>query len=927
MVRFLPRLRRQKAVTPTPPPIQAAIAIGSELYFDGDQLPIRSGLEQDFRNLQAGAAGVSDGGLTKAVMSVVAMFVCVNWLGNQARSVPLVVLDRQGEPVDHSPLDWFLRNQSESILGDCTKSLNVWGKAFLRKQRNKMGYPLGLEFINPNNIRQETDNTGRITGYLLYRTREQIPVADIIYIDLFSFTGDGNPHSPTEAAFIEAGIQSGQATYAVSFFFNQAVPAGMVTFDPPLEPQEYEVAKMEWRKNFKGAAKAHKIALMNNKATFTPFQVGMKDLAMDTLDDASKQKICAAYGVNPATVGLGDVAAGLNARSTFEDTKRASIESAVVPMAQIIAAELTQQWAAPDLFPKDFYSIHTNERVMPALSDVNADRVGVTSQLVASNAWGIDEQREFLGQSPRENTEERLYWREDIGQAERAYNAGLITNVQFNQLTGLPLPSFAMRKIDGKTIAEASVTTFIEENALLPNEQPSFFSVKPIDALPVIESPKLPPPPKPADTKSDRRSVELDGTLSVGFGNHTLLKMARRQLAKMIPADLEAQWVADADWRLDMLLLSPCSTELVGAMVAGFDVQNRSHVELWGSEFVRVEDTIFLCTDIPEGFVSFRDSVISHMQVDLQASPEPTKTMRIKMVTVPGMGKVEFEPIAAIPLTIDNIILVIDNEVRCEWVIERVTEEQRRELRKWQRKLKDAKRHGKPEPEFHVEELPEHVAAFVREQLTIAGRSLNDIWAEARKRLEARAIQSTRLDYEDKIDGFIREAVAGNINRARMGVLMRGENSRFVQLAYRDGLIDGGVLDGVPTDDDKEVIDSLIRKANSFVSNFTAEVFSGKLSQTQLLTKPAQWYRGAINPAYTNGLLSADKNGMYECVRLRPSKNPCVDCIRLQGQRHRLSAWARRDLMMGSAGQNTECEGFNCNHTLKKTRGRARGSW
>jgi len=74
-------------------------------------------------------------------------------------------------------------------------------------------------------------------------------------------------------------------------------------------------------------------------------------------------------------------------------------------------------------------------------------------------------------------------------------------------------------------------------------------------------------------------------------------------------------------------------------------------------------------------------------------------------------------------------------------------------------------------------------------------------------------------------------------------------------------------------------------------------------------------------------LLSADKNSMYECVRVRSSKNPCVDCRRLEGQVHRLAAWSTRGLMMGSVGQRTECGGWECNHTLKKTKARARGDW
>ena len=174
------------------------------------------------------------------------------------------------------------------------------------------------------------------------------------------------------------------------------------------------------------------------------------------------------------------------------------------------------------------------------------------------------------------------------------------------------------------------------------------------------------------------------------------------------------------------------------------------------------------------------------------------------------------------------------------------------------------------------------------------------------------------------MEAFITDAMAGTLKRRRFISLIKAEMTRLGKLAYRDGLIDGGVLDGVPDKSDLATIEALLAQAKAFVVGLADQVYVDEPSLSWAQTKPAMWYRGSIHPLYSAGLLSANKNGMYEFTGV-PGADPCKDCQRLTGQRHRLKDWARRNLNVPFIGQATECGGYNCKHILAPTTGRARG--
>lgn len=200
------------------------------------------------------------------------------------------------------------------------------------------------------------------------------------------------------------------------------------------------------------------------------------------------------------------------------------------------------------------------------------------------------------------------------------------------------------------------------------------------------------------------------------------------------------------------------------------------------------------------------------------------------------------------------------------------------------------------------------------------------IFTRAEKRLRSiKAIQATRLDFEEALEAVITEARAGNITRVRFGNILRDVIRRFGRMAYIDGLVDGGVTGAELDEEDESNITSLTKEQSQYVTGLGDTLYKeGGISDEEAKQKPAMWFNKTIAPFYTAGLSSADKNGYYEWVY--GDTEHCEDCRALNGQVHRLKDYERTGWL--PKAEKLECKGFNCKCNLvRRDKGRAKGKF
>lgn len=185
-------------------------------------------------------------------------------------------------------------------------------------------------------------------------------------------------------------------------------------------------------------------------------------------------------------------------------------------------------------------------------------------------------------------------------------------------------------------------------------------------------------------------------------------------------------------------------------------------------------------------------------------------------------------------------------------------------------------------------------------------------------------IQSTRLDFEGDFEDFLSRAISEQMDRRRAGTIMRALVTKYGRAAYADGLAMGGVEMADASNEDLAAIASLARDQSTYVTNFLSTVYSEDGLPTGLVgSKPELWWNKSISPFYTAGLMSGDRNGMYEWSY--GDTEHCDDCQRLNGQRHRMREWLNSGWIPKSS--KLACKGYRCKCEFNKSSGRARGNY
>lgn len=207
-------------------------------------------------------------------------------------------------------------------------------------------------------------------------------------------------------------------------------------------------------------------------------------------------------------------------------------------------------------------------------------------------------------------------------------------------------------------------------------------------------------------------------------------------------------------------------------------------------------------------------------------------------------------------------------------------------------------------------------------QQTASAQDANAQVVDDQKR--AKAIQATRLDFEDGLESLIADARARDITRNAFSRRLRGLIGTAARKAYIDGLNDGGVMVDALDDEEQLRFVQMLGSQSGYVTDFARTLYDTGISDAQAVLKPAMWFNKSIEPFYDAGRYSADRNGMYEFGG--PSGiESCATCTRLLGQRHRFKWWVDKQLRPGHDTANFECGSWLCQHRLIKTTEGARG--
>lgn len=217
---------------------------------------------------------------------------------------------------------------------------------------------------------------------------------------------------------------------------------------------------------------------------------------------------------------------------------------------------------------------------------------------------------------------------------------------------------------------------------------------------------------------------------------------------------------------------------------------------------------------------------------------------------------------------------------------------------------------------FVAVDLPEHTEVYIKSLHGIGIEKPEIVRAAKAFYLSvraAKAIQATRLDFEYDFETLMDSARTDAIRRKNFGRELMGLIETYTERGFKDGLIDGGILDAALDDEDMDALNAVILDQRTYVRGFTDKLYGDGIDDELASQKSAMWWNGSIMPSYFKGLNSAAKNSYYLWV-IDLAKENCRSCKALDGQIHRLRDYTKANYLPNSdrlecgAGKQCGCK-------------------
>lgn len=181
----------------------------------------------------------------------------------------------------------------------------------------------------------------------------------------------------------------------------------------------------------------------------------------------------------------------------------------------------------------------------------------------------------------------------------------------------------------------------------------------------------------------------------------------------------------------------------------------------------------------------------------------------------------------------------------------------------------------------------------------------------------------TREQFTSSLSRTLALPTTGVRELATLKRRLRQALRRWGQMAFEDGLVEGGVDTTEITTADMDTVFAWLQDQEKYIQQVGDEIYPGKLSPAQASMKAELWANKSLREIYQLGQIQADKAGMRKWA-LGQTERHCMTCLGLNGQVHRLETWQRAGLLPGV--EKLECKGYNCDCRLNKTTDKARGS-
>lgn len=906
----LAALRQQARLQPSgggaEHPFKTLIGGSSALFLDTVQYGIQAG---DFRNYELPR---TKWGAALAATLLVSTYRCSELRARRIGSLDWCIRDsdtktvlaRSTESRPNHPLAAAIKDY-ERLTGygffyHWEWNSCLFGENYIDLIVNEFGFPTGTYIINPLYI-QPNIIGGRIRDFT-YAGEAKMEVFqpfEIAYWKAFNPLDLHRGYSPALVAIDEMNISRDFKRYLKAYYINNALPG--IAVAPP-EDRQWDGPQMMQIKNvlqrLRGVENSFKALIVPEPAQFTEFD--QPELSNDILmHEAMERIVHKAFGVPLAMAG------DTNA-TTFKDGEEAQDfmnQNTIVPEGDMIAGSVSSSilpgFIDPfSMPPNQEFAFETSQ--FERLSEETQRRYATAVSGFGGNILTLNQARELVNEKPDARPMGNQYFFEIQEQYSSSAPASLM--IQHSPAAGvgpgtgsepgkLPAPRQEPPTLNRRSLGDASALFMLGYEPALVGLQ---YELKAIYGE------------KFQATPWDQMHVTLCQAAAV---SPLALANVHHQLS-FAPVTLQTdglgEFITPRERTVHVKIAK--SPELAALHQGLFDSFNNQNIAVSEHCWPRSWQP-----HVTLGTLSANAPGLPRM-----ACPELSMEMGAVHFCRDNFNVVTFVPAARAVLWEDLQAYAHSHHVkRLEWSEEAA----RAEIAKWRRHS------GRHQRTFEPNVLRGDLGDYITAQLEAAHgeRALElDVFREAERLVSEKSISEQEAQFKAEFSDVTASLNRGEISRREAGPRLRGLIDRFFTPVYLSGLADGGVKLERSELEPEEVADLKALRAQSrgYISDLTAAITEGRVSDAQMALKPESWWARIMMPVYQSGLQSADGNGLYT-FEGDDGERTCRTCQYCKGRRHRLSTWIRAKLNP-PAGDNIICSpGGHCQHGLSGVRGKA----
>lgn len=182
-------------------------------------------------------------------------------------------------------------------------------------------FPTGLWLVRPDRMEPVPDAESYIKGYVYTGpSGERVPLMPDEVI-LTKFPNPLDPYrglGPVQSVLVDLDAMKYGAEWNRNFFINGATPGGIITVPNNMSDDEFDTFTNRWREAHQGVARAHRVAVLEGGATWSPTQISLRDMDFSNLRKVSRDVIREAWGIHQSMLGNSDDVNRANAQTAEE---------------------------------------------------------------------------------------------------------------------------------------------------------------------------------------------------------------------------------------------------------------------------------------------------------------------------------------------------------------------------------------------------------------------------------------------------------------------------------------------------------------------------------------------------------------------------------------------------------------------------------